>query len=600
MYNILTKEQLLMVVEKTVAWENSAINVIGTTLFRPISWLVGSIKQGIKKKQLTTLTMQWGIEYVKALKAFDLKEDVEQTDGVSDAPADGNVQNGAEEKQSPTEDTQPTAEPITPADAKAYAATLQAELAQITAAKNAISTMNKWIVLNNDAGLTTVKSALEKIQFQGNDETMLKVLPEITDPKKDKYNEYFHEINSFVDHLLNAENANALMNELRVNKIETFKVKLANVLSDFAGLEEIYNICISHLQNPGKPDTVKESAVNEAKGYELPTRVEDLMPAEDLMKFKSIPNIKKETLAKINFIRLDAIKYEALYIINRAKASTGKPSDKDDVPTELQKVWELGIKHVNDYFQDVIDVPTVMGKVTVNVSQDAKRVIEADQVKLDNLQKMGITETFPTGQTFDINKLYAFDCNVLGQTNKNAKTVLLMSPTKTFVEKMGDNTFYWFKLLGAYVWDEKTKKTTRVNLFENLTQNKKIINNFSNPGNSYYLAMRNIRPSNSFSAFFVYSNTGKFFFNNDIVDNVDYAAKRIETYKRDKFELTLKNIGNDANVFRIKINQRFMIDDADISLDKFPGIKLSDVNVDGGYKNAKENHDKFINLLLPK
>ena len=48
MHNILTKEQVLLL-EKAVDWDKSALGILTNAMLRPISFLKGSIKKGIKK-----------------------------------------------------------------------------------------------------------------------------------------------------------------------------------------------------------------------------------------------------------------------------------------------------------------------------------------------------------------------------------------------------------------------------------------------------------------------------------------------------------------------------------------------------------------------
>lgn len=604
MKHLLTKEQILLITEKAVDWNRSALGLLTGAVLSPLSWLTGSIKNGIKKNQLNTLAMQWGLEYVNALKAFDTNVEVQQTSGTDELET--GVANTDDSTSKPEPTTQPDTQ-LSPENKTTYLNTLTKELTEITTVHNLIASMGKWVVINNEGGLKQLKADIEK-NYNFTDETILKVLPHVKDDAVKNFNKYFDDINKFIDLILSADTANNFIASLKlnVNDKEKFKTLLGTKLSAFINIENIYKIAIESLKakpqtqpvkpvqpatKPVQPAPTTESMIVEAKAFEIPKNVTELLSKEDLMKFKSTPDIKNKTLSKVNLKRLDTIKYEAQFILDKAK------NDKNENVPELQKVWDLGIKNVNDYFQDVIDVDQVMSKVTANVDPETKDVITKQQENISSLQKMNITETFPVGEKFNANKLYAFDCNIIGQNNKADHIVLLMSPTSEFVEKLDNQTFFWFKLLGGYKWDEKTNKTIRVNVFSKLTQNKKIINNFEQVESAYYMSLRNLRATNKQSFVWVYSNTGKFFFNNDIIENVDSVKDKIEAYKKDKMDTTLVNLSNDANLFRLKINQRFVINDADVNANKFPGIQMKDLKADNGFDKAKTNHDKFINII---
>lgn len=590
MKNLLTKEQLILITEKAVDWNRSALGLLTGAVLSPLSWLTGSIKTGIKKNQLNTLVMQWGLEYVNALKAFDTNVEVKQSTGVEELE-NGTSSNDEEE----TTDTNPAVQTdtqLSPQDKITYLNTLTKELTEITTVHNLIAGMNKWVVINNDGGLTQLKADIEK-NYNFTDETILKVLPHVKDDAVKNFNKYFDDANKFIDLITSAQNANNFIASLKlnVNDKEKFKTLLGTKLSDFTNIENIYTIAIESLKAKTQPAPTTESMIVEAKAFEIPKNVTDLLSKEDLMKFKSTPDIKNKTLNKVNLKRLDTIKYEAQFILDKAK------NDKNENVAELQKIWDLGIKNVNDYFQDVIDTDQVMSKVTANIDPKTKDVINKQQENITSLQKMNITETFPVGEKFDTSKLYGFDCNIIGQNNKVEHIVLLMSPTSQFVEKLDNQSFFWFKLLGGYKWDEKTNKTIRVNVFSKLTQNKKIINNFEQVESAYYMSLRNLRATNKQSFVWIYSNTGKFFFNQDIIEDVNTVKDKIEAYKKDKMDTTLVNLSNDANLFRLKINQRFVINDADVNANKFPGIQMKDLKADNGFDKAKTNHDKFINII---
>lgn len=357
---------------------------------------------------------------------------------------------------------------------------------------------------------------------------------------------------------------------------------------------------LSETANSSAKSYNKYIMIKEAAAFKIPSKVEDLMSQDDLSDYKNNSNIKVDTFPKINLKRLDTIKYEANYILNKSKDP--KSSEKN---IDLMRVWELGIKNVNDYFQDVIDVNKVMTEVKGVVDNKVEQIVADNSQKMDRLQKLGVSEAIPAGAKFNINKLYAFDGVITGQNNKTESTVLMMSPAVSkgdtgFVEVIdGDkNTqVFWFKLLGSYDYDLKSNKIVRKNIFSKLTQNKEIINNFNNIESAYYVAMTSLRADPAAYYFEVYSNKGKYFFNDEIVDDVDMVADEIRKYRKDKYKSTRKEIASASNFFKLKINQRFSVDDNNVESGKYPGIQTKDLTTDVGFEKAKANHVKLQKLL---
>lgn len=635
MKNLLTREQLYLITEKAVDWNKSALGILTKAAFSPLAWLTGSIKQGLKKKQMTSFVMQWGIEYVTAIKAFDTGEDVKQT---SDEETDGFDPGNAE-----TDVVQPDTEEKLNADLiKKQLEILNKESTEITTISTLTKNLSSIIKNSKNEDFTKLKTNIEA-QDNYNVLTILKVLPLVTNYDSKTFKISFDKIDNFISNILNASDISNFLTTAKISKENNFDHLYSTLTTDFTNVLNGYKAGITFLSKPKdetkpednkttntgtetkpaetKPEDNKttntntstntssttkpgsnESLIKEAAQYKLPTNVTDLMSKEDLLKFENIPDIKKNTLEKINFIRLDAIKYEAQYLLSKSKTA-GTKEQPGETDADLKKVWDIGIKNVNDLFQKVIDIPQVLKKIPADLNTQAKvddateKAIKQNEDNIDGLQKMGITETIPDGTKFDINKLYAFDCTIMGQNNKSLSTTLFMTPTNQFVEKLDNNTFYWFKILGGYKYDDKTKKITRLNIFSTITPNKKIINNFEQVESSYYIALRNLRPTNTQGYVWIYSNTGKFFFNNEIIDDVDSVKDKIDSYKKDKFADTIKNIANASNIFRLKVNQRFNIDQANVKDNKYPGIQEKDLTNDSGFKTAKGNHDKFINII---
>ena len=232
-------------------------------------------------------------------------------------------------------------------------------------------------------------------------------------------------------------------------------------------------------------------------------------------------------------------------------------------------------------------------KVKPNEDPKVKERILADEAQVTNLENMNITEVLKVGEKFDTNRIYAFDCTITGI--KSLSTTILVSPTAKFVDEDSDTTQYWFKLLGAYRYDEKSKKIVKLNIFKNIVSNQKIINNTS----YYYLAMRNLRPStNSGSFAFLYSNFGNIYYNNEEYKDTTVISKELtDVAGQGKFADKAKNLMKTGNSLRIKMHQRFYVNDDDVKNKKFPGLDYSTVNSDKNIDKAKKNNQFLMDIL---
>jgi hypothetical protein len=672
---LLTKDQVLLkesilISEKAVDWNKSALGILTGAILSPLSWLTGSIKTGIKKSQLNGLAIQWGLEYVKALEALDKNIDVEQTSGAEEEDA-AETQTTSE---TPVDDN---TFKITEENKPTLLASLKKEQAYFNSANNAIKEMTTWPTYDNQDGYESIKKKLADIP-EIDTHALIDVVP-LMDAKYADTPKHIESVIKFINDIIkfnmsdfhknykiivpkDAAGRKAVLKDLLITKIADFTginnacVAAIPFVTDFkpeagpvkaktdfkVGNEYIHTdkkgnktvvklISLDYSVKAGDDkifltkDDVNENeldpkfafvslkdknvgyAVNiknlsekanesamilEAKSFKIPNRVQDLLAADELDYYKQKPDIKNLTFPKINLKRLDSIKYEANFILNKSKDP--KSSEKN---ADLLRVWEMGIKNVNDYFQEVIDVDKVMTEVKGVVDGKVEQIVKDNSAKIDKLQGLGISEVVPVGTKFNVNKLYAFECTITGQNNKAENTILMMSPTAEFAETIDDKNYYWFKLLGAYDYDLKSSKIVRKNLFTNLTSNKAITNNFNNVEAAYYAVFTNLRSDPRAFYFEIYSNKGKFFYNGKVIDDVDTVADDIKTYKQDKFVSTRKQIASVSNFFKIKINQRFLVDDANIVANKYPGIQMADLKTDKGIDAAKANHSKFMALL---
>jgi hypothetical protein len=153
-------------------------------------------------------------------------------------------------------------------------------------------------------------------------------------------------------------------------------------------------------------------------------------------------------------------------------------------------------------------------------------------------------------------------------------------------------------VFGSYKYSKENKKNIRINLFKELTQNDVIINNFKKDKDAYYIVMKGLQPGSDTNVY-MYSNFGKYFYNNEVVDDVDTKKDEIIKFCENINNLKgiIKKLGSVSNIFRFKINQRFTIEDSEIKNNRFPGLSIRTGNKDDGVDLAISNHEKIINII---
>lgn len=447
--------------------------------------------------------------------------------------------------------------------------------------------------------------------FVGNKEYQTKLNTPELKAQSVKYNQALTKLTLFINNL----NASTKLTDF-LNKISAKTLSNLNVIV-IGKITNIDNI-ISVLTLLKKPAPVKEKYLFEAgvnpfkKNTKLvsgiPTRVEELMDIDTIKKLASIPNIKSKTGKLINYQKLDKLKYESEYLIDKTRVGVAKEKDlttrtkvEGETTADLEREWNLWLKSVNDYFQGVVDVDAVIAKAQARVDNKTKQTVIAQQNELNNLQNMGFDEAVTNLSKLDIKKLYAFNVNIKGQNNKTlTNKYLLLSPTKVIINDADNDTYYWFKFFGFYEYSKKTNKIVRMNLFNDLARNKKIPNNFENIQNNYYVCFRNIRVTGKSVNMFVYSFKGKVFFNDDIYDNIDdqlanNIKQELDKDKVKDFTSSLKSWRTFGNTFTLLINNKFLVDTDNLKL--YPGIELNDLTNDVNLDKAQKNHNKLINIL---
>lgn len=639
--------------EKAVDWNNSVLGSISKGIGNAFSWLGGKIAKGWKKMKLNGLVMQYGMEFVKALRAVDLNIEVKKDYMDSDADlADENEPGSDDAKPAQDQAADTTAQPdkTVSDDIKKLVAELEKMILVGFYGEN--SAFKKHFTNKNMVDLGPMKAGLESFldSISYDDDAYMAKMNKIVDAFPDpEALDNFAKLQFVIKNLWDSNQDSDLYqrvqkqypdklakltptgNEKNTELKEAFNafvmglvVKLGKYIykcnkeleskpepkADDAATSTTSNTTTTaekpnadaakqQLKNAlkgmsGKPQS--ESLVNEAKEFKLPKSVQDLMTPEDMAKFEKMPDIKKKTLEKINTKALATIKYEAEHIIGKAKKKADydlKSREGSTDADDLQRVWEVGVKNVENHFQKLFDVTQISELVKKDqVPEDVRKKVETTDAITDMIPQMGLTSISPVNAKFTNKGLYAFNVNLRGQNNHIVKEAYLVtSPLADYIDTADDGTkYYWHKVFGQYSADDKGN-VTRINPFEKLTRNKSIIDNFKNKENQYFLVFESMRVSKRATNVWVYSNKGSAFYDGKLVPDV---SKIIDDVKRNDMQSWL-NLGN---LFRATINARFTVDATDLK--KFPGITTADIVNEQGVNEAKANHELIVNNIQQK
>ncbi len=604
--------------EKAVNWDDSFLGALTKGLGNAFSWIGGKAAKGWKKMRLDSLVMQYGAEYVKALRAVDLNINVDKDFPVDQAGSEFDAKpDEAKPDDAANPDGTPAAQaPVVEDDVKKDIADLEKLI--ILGLYN--SEFKKHFSNKNMVNLKTVKDYLETFldSIQYDDELYLSKMNNALKYKPaDGILEAFNRLQFIIKTMWDLNEDSDLYQRLQkeypkeLEKLVPNESKWSELKSAMGNLvmgsvnklaKYIYQCSLEMQDNTREPKSKDdkpqvESMLREAKELKIPKSVQELMSPEDIAKFEKMPDIKKKTLDKMNTKALSTIKYEAEHIINKAKKKADydmKSKDGSTDADDLQRDWEVGIKNIDNYFQKVIDVTKVGDLVKKDLlPDDIKKTIESTDEAVDMVPKLGLQSLSPVNAKFINKGLYAFNINLRGQNNSVLKEAyIITSPTAEYVDAADNGkTYYWHKIFGQYKFDEKTNTIVRLNPFEKLTRSRSIIDNFKNKENQYFLVFESMRVSKKASNVWIYSNKGGAFYDGKVIPDVNTI---LEDVKRNNTQSWL-SIGN---LFRIIVNARFTVDTNDLK--RFPGIQQADIMSETGTKEANANHDLIINNLPQK
>lgn len=595
MDKLLSKEEFFQIYEKAVAWDKSVMGRTAGGIGSLFSFMRGKIKGAINKAKIRSLVSNWGAEYLKALRAVD-----------QNLPAETSIE-GETEVNSDNENV------ISIEEIDNFINLIPIKIKSIEELIQAFNAVSNWGALNNLAGYKTLKKSAVNSKNELYDQPFVDSLNQFitTDENKTKYNEISNQINTLLSAII-GDDPKSYDNQVNLKDFEKVK-KLAEIdpsKADIDKLKSYFKANVDKLniikeifsEAQSNATTLKNKKTNESliieavKDMKLPSYVEDIfgsLDPKELDALKNVKNIKSNAAKKMNYQMLSIIAYEAQHLINQVKEKDPAQS------TEMQREWDLGIKSLNNYFQDLIDVNKVMASAKADApGADIKAKIDKASQEADVLENYHIDEQLPNaGGQFKNDQFYLFKVKFFDY--KQSSTIkddhyIGISPLANFVEEVGNTKYYWYRIFGSYSYQKDSKTIDRINPFENtFPYNQKLVKNFEGAENMYYFVIVDRQSvSKNMTEAFIYSNKGSVIWNNKVYVKVDDAAKNEITKNIDK----PKESYRVGNLTRFKIQARYLVDKT--QLKAFPGVDLADLKNEQGYDNAKFNHDELIKLNL--
>lgn len=637
---MLTKDQIRKLIElekldeKAVSWDKSLLGRTTSGAVGLFSMLKGKIKGSLNQAKMKSLVKNWGIEYLRALKS------VEQGLPAPDLSDDHN----------PLDiDTDDTSALTLPSQNKSIdKSVLNQEIDKISKSKKILESIKKaiesckaWAIVDNTVGYNAILTGLKPVlkDIQPDDlivfseflidkadqdqadvdiEYILKLINlfnksgstvqdfrSVLDPKIKTKPEFKQKIDDTIilfqkiigfhdDAIVFIQNFLMLLDSL--NELEKDNSKTDEITKRDQNLIKYFtNQNVKHMGQYGEQikdymdkvgGKLNESLIIEAKGQNLDKWIISIVDGIDLEQFEKIPDIKNKTLEKMDFKMLDIIKYQANFILD--KLQNNKDAEKSSYQ-DVKKVWELGIKQLNQLFQDVIDTDKVMQNVKADVpnAEIVSQLQSADKAT-DKLKSFYCDIALPpTGGQFKSKDLYLFNINIL--TYKGTKITdkyIALSPLAELIEETNGVTYYWHKVFGQY--DIINGQIQRQNLFDGISGSISLVNNFNDQDNSYFIAFERQAVSKSYTKTYVYSNKASIFWKNKVYKTMTKEAQTVITSNKDQ---ALKFGG----IFQIKINARYLIDSQKIT--EYPGVEPVDLKSEKFVDQAKINHEEQIKLL---
>jgi hypothetical protein len=605
--NLLNREQLQLITEKAVDWDKSFVGNLTGGISNAFKFIGKKIDKKFKLNKINGLVMQWGTEYVLAIRANDLNLNVKQS-----TDTDDDIEDNTQDAQSADKIK------ITEQNKAEYLKYLTTDLKALQEIKKTIHSISIFVTFPEltKALPDIVDTVTDNKKLLDEEQNIIKLIANVKTIDSKVFISDYDLVSDITDLFINAKakDSVSLLGLLKLSNttdIKKFSDIILERLKPFDIVINGYNETIkfinefkpevqptkdSQVAKDGQPikdsQTQKESyLIKEAATFEIPQTIQELLDKDDLTKYELIPDIKKKTLDKINLLALNTIMYEANYIIEKVKKSNGK--GEDTTSDELQRAWDLGVKNINNYFQKVIDIKAIMDSVKdATIDKSTEDRVKSQSAEIDLLPKFGLQLLPPTNAKFIDKEFYAFNLSLTGQLGKASKDMyIIVSPTTEYIEDVNNKNYFWFKVFGQYKLDDKGN-TIRVNFFdtENITKNIAMKKHFINKESSYYLVFESLKSSVIKPVCYLYSDGGNIFYDRTSYSNANDILTDIKSSN-------LLNWIKSGNVFKSKMNGRFIVSKDNDNLKQFPGLQLSDATKEKGHDIAKKNHDILINNL---
>lgn len=615
--NIIIENKNKLIVEKAVHWNQSLIGLLVNTILTPFTWLKNLTAPTVG--QIEVLSMQWGAEYVSAITQVIEEEQGKETSETSDENEDIDDKSLIYDDEIYTTNNK-YLEKLN---------TLKNNLQEIFNDQTKEDIYKTYEKVNNLHLINTInsnefKNFIEFVYTDNNvyfediikeypyDEKIKPILENISKIEKNiitkatepayKDKKFINDINIKITELSNIykdlnEKIKTKSEEIlkqQDDENQTSEKLINNFLNNNNNLKLITEINAKDSVKSGinkAKDTIK--AVTSTKKPELPSDVKGLMSQELLDVAKLIKDIKNKTSKKINYASLNTLRYEANYLMNKS----------EDNKDKLQHAFESNLLNVNNYFQDVIDTKNVMSKATGTVDANTEKEIGTLQESFDEISGLKI-KGIKEGSKFVLGEVYAFQSIITSAAKKNTQCVLFLTPLFSSVGPYNAKGVFRFKFLGAYKYDKKTTKISKINPFINSVVSSKLSGLIKNGLiNVDTLIFSGLRPGSSvYSILCVNDKKNKqsnsFIYGDDVLSIDGILATDISSNKDKTISKSLEKLALKNTTIKIKIQQRYDVSMEEIEKGTYPELDKDKIDLNSKKtSNIVNDVNKLITTL---
>lgn len=337
--------------EAAVDWDKSALGMLLNTVVSPFAWLGKSIKKGYRKQQLKKLYLQWGIEYVKALRALDLNienkdESETETYGETEPTKSTEPPITQEEEKEISQDSKDEVEKISLEEAPKYLDTLKKEVETMNKLKKLLQEVSKEALdlkeaANQGATLAKITGMLNQVRkLLGSESFNDEAIKKIMDKEfHSRFDAFYSKVKTLVDNINSTKNSEEFFGKYNAKPERKFIDNLfATIVSDLNSLIKIYNSLIKDLNDkisPTEENKPEENKPGEEKKI-IPNREEN---TQNIKNDKENTQDNKTETAQNQEVKTENIQYSTiLKMINEVNNDNNAKNDKAKVVKKEFKI----------------------------------------------------------------------------------------------------------------------------------------------------------------------------------------------------------------------------------------------------------------------